>query len=143
MTYVYIIHPSISLGMTQVCMKKSKQLFLTTTSFLFVLAFSGKLFGVSAQNFDYTIPNPSKYDSLEELINVGTSLIRPIFILTFGAMVLYGGWVRLTAKTDADKIASSTKIITAAATGFAIAVLAPTIVNAVAGLLGTDGLFTI
>lgn len=121
-------------------MQKAKFIFLTISSFLFVLAFNGK---VSAQDFDYTIPNPSKYNSLEDLINVGTSLIRPAFILTFGAMVLYGAYVRLTAKTDEAKLASSVKIITAAATGFAIAVLAPTIVNLVASFLGTEGLFSI
>lgn len=89
---------------------------------------------------NYKIPNPTKYENLEQVLSALASLIRPLFILAFGAMIIYGGWVRLTSKGDSDKVSSSVKIITAAATGFAIAVLAPTILNFVTGLLGVEGL---
>lgn len=85
---------------------------------------------------NFTIPNPSRYNSLEDIINALTSLIRPLFIITLGAMILYGGWVRLTSQGDPDKIKSSSQIIVAAIIGFAIAVFAPTIVDFVGRLLG-------
>lgn len=89
---------------------------------------------------NYKIPNPTKFNNLEEVLSAAGSLIRPAFILTFGAMIIYGGWVRMTAAGDDKKVASSVKIITAAATGFAIAVLAPTILNFATGLIGVEGL---
>ncbi len=113
-------------------------------AFIFVaVSFLSLTTTVHAQQFSYRIPNPSSYDTLEELLNAAAGLIRPVFILTFGAMVIYGGWVRLTSKGDPDKIASSSKIIMAAITGFAIAVLAPSVVNIVTGLLDVEGLSSI
>lgn len=98
---------------------------------------------VSAQltnvNQNFTIPNPTRYGSLEDIINAVTSLIRPVFIITFGAMVLYGGWVRLTSQGNPDKVKSSSQIIVAAIVGFAIAVFAPTIVDFAGKLLGIQG----
>ena len=91
----------------------------------------------------FTIPNPSKYSSLEDIINAVVSLIRPVFILTFAGMILYGAWIRLTSQGDAEKIKKSTQIIIAAVIGFAIAVFAPTIVDFVGKLLGVQsGLIT-
>jgi hypothetical protein len=52
---------------------------------------------------------------------------------------MYGGWVRLTAKDDAEKVASSTKIIVAAIVGFVIIALAPVIMQFVSSLLGVSG----
>jgi hypothetical protein len=85
------------------------------------------------------VPNPSRYGSLEEIINVLGGLIRPVVILVLIAMLMYGGWVRLTARDDAKKVESSSKIITAAIVGFAIIVLAPVIVRFVGSLLGVQG----
>lgn len=108
---------------------------------LFFLINTTKVY--AGPSFTYSIPNPSRYNSLEEIISAASSLIQPVFILTFGGFVLYGGWVRLTSKGEPDKIASSSKIIMAAATGFAIAVLAPSIVNIVTGALGVTGFDTL
>ncbi len=87
----------------------------------------------------FKIPNPTKYGSLEDIINAVTSLIRPLFILTFGAMILYGGWVRTTSQGNPDKIKQSSQIIVAAIVGFAIAVFAPTLVDFVGRLIGIQG----
>ncbi len=95
--------------------------------------------GLTNISQNYTIPNPTRYSSLEDIINAVTSLIRPVFIITFGAMVLYGGWVRLTSQGNPDKVKSSSQIIVAAIVGFAIAVFAPTIVDFAGKLLGIQG----
>lgn len=87
----------------------------------------------------FTIPNPTRYNSLEDVINALTSLIRPLFIVTLGAMILYGGWVRLTSQGNPEKIQTSSQIIVAALIGFAIAVFAPTIVDFAGRLLGVQG----
>ena len=86
-----------------------------------------------------SIPNPSRYGSFEEIVNVLGGLVRPIVVLVFIAMLMYGGWVRLTARDDPKKVESSSKIMTAAIAGFAIVVLAPVIVQFVGSLLGVQG----
>ncbi len=87
----------------------------------------------------FRIPNPTVYQTLEDLINAVTALIRPLFILTFGGMILYGAWVRLTSQGDPGKIEQSMKIIVAAIVGFAIAVFAPSIVDFIGKLIGVQG----
>lgn len=95
--------------------------------------------GLTNVNQNFQIPNPTRYGDLEDIINAATSLIRPVFVITFAAMVLYGGWVRLTSQGNPDKIKSSSQIIVAAIIGFAIAVFAPTIVDFAGRLLGVSG----
>ena len=89
------------------------------------------------------IPNITRYDSLEDIINLGTSLIRPLFIITFLGVVLYGAWVWLTAGEKDDNIKKAKKIITGGIIGFVIAVLAPTIVQLVSNLLGINNPFSL
>lgn len=112
-------------------------------SFMFFTIFLGLVSKVNAQQFSYRIPSPTKYQSLEDVVSALGNLIQPIFILTFLAMILYGAWVRLTSQGNAEKLTSSNKIITAAIVGFVLAVLAPSIVNIVTGLLGVSGLDTL
>lgn len=109
---------------------------------VFVLVISVFIFKdlVFAQNISYKIPNPSNIGSLEELVNLGASLIRPLFIITFGAMILYGAFLLLSSQGDAEKVANSRKTIIAAIIGFVIAVFAPTILNFVTSLVGVEGL---
>jgi heme/copper-type cytochrome/quinol oxidase subunit 2 len=85
------------------------------------------------------IPNPVKFNSLEEVINTLLGLVRPIVVLVFLGTVMYAGWVRLTAQDNADKVEQSTKIMIAAAIGFAIIVLAPVVVEFVGSLIGVQG----
>lgn len=86
------------------------------------------------------IPNPTIYPDLEAVINALTRLIVPVFLLSFAAMLLYGAFQWLTARDDASKVESAKKIMVAAIIGFILAVLAPTIVNFVASLLGVQQL---
>ncbi len=104
-----------------------------------VVAFSLLLNAQLASAQILQVPNPSSYTSLEDIINVLGGLIRPIVIIVFIAMLMYGGWVRLTARDDATKVANSSKIIVAAIVGFAIIVLAPVIVRFAGSLLGVQG----
>ncbi len=86
------------------------------------------------------IPNPTPIDSLEELVTMVARLIVPVFILTFLAMLLYGAFVYLTAQGDDAKVEKAKKIIVTAIIGFVLAVLAPSIANIVAGILGVEGI---
>lgn len=102
---------------------------------------SGFFNRVGAQSVgNVQFPNPTRFESLEEVINAGLSLLVPIFVVTFAAMILYGAFTWLTSQGDSDKIARAQKIIIAAIVGFAIAVLAPSIAGIVGGFLGVSGL---
>ncbi len=94
---------------------------------------------VSAQNLSYKIPNPSRYDSLEDIIAAAGSLIRPLFLLTFAAMLLFGAFLMLTSQGNEEKLQNSRKTMVAAVVGFIIAALAPTLVNIVTNFLGVEG----
>ncbi len=96
---------------------------------------------VHAQNIgNYEIPNPTIYDNLEDVINALAGLIRPIFVLTFAGMVLYGAYTWITSQGDPEKLKTARNIIISAAVGFAIAVFAPTIVQFVGSLIGVQTL---
>lgn len=84
------------------------------------------------------IPNPSRINSLEELINLLAGLIRPVFLVTFIAMLLYGAFMYTTAGDSPDKVKTARSIIIAAIIGFAIAVFAPGIVSIVSNFLGVS-----
>jgi hypothetical protein len=88
------------------------------------------------------IPNPSKFNTLEEVINALVQLIRPVFLLTFLAMLIYGAFIYLTARDDENKVKSARSTMIAAIIGFTLAVFAPAIVDFVAKLLGVPGLTT-
>lgn len=92
-----------------------------------------------AQNLSYKIPNPSRYDSLEDIINAAGSLIRPLFLLTFGAMLLFGAFLLLTSQGNEEKVQAARSTMVAAIIGFVIAALAPTLVNTVTNFLGVEG----
>lgn len=94
-----------------------------------------------AQDLNYKIPNPSRYDNLEEIISAAGSLIRPLFLITFGAMLLVGAFLVLTSRGDEEKIENGKKTIMASIIGFVIAALAPTFVNFISSFIGVDGLF--
>ena len=94
---------------------------------------------VKAQSIGLKIPNPSRYNNLEEVISAAGSLIRPLFLLTFGAMLLFGAFLLLSSQGNNEKIINSRNTIVAAVIGFVIAALAPTIINIVTSFLGIEG----
>lgn len=121
--------------------KRMKKVFIISfTTILSLALISFFSYEVFAQNISYKIPNPSNIGSLEQLVNLGASLIRPLFVITFGAMILYGAFLLLSSQGDAEKVANSRKTIIAAIIGFIIAVFAPTILNFVTSLVGVEGL---
>lgn len=86
------------------------------------------------------IPNPVKFDTLEDIVNfLLNNVLRQVVLLAFVGLLIYGGWVRMTAQDDVKKVESSQKIIVAAIIGFAIIVLAPVIVEFVGSIVGVQG----
>ena len=117
-------------------LKNLKGLILTVFFFLMLIN------SVSAQsNLGIpSIPNPSIFNNLEDIVNFAAQLIRPVFILTFIGMILYAAGVILTAGADDTKIANGRKIIIAAIVGLSIAVFAPAITGIIASFIGVDTL---
>lgn len=89
------------------------------------------------------IPNPTQYGSLEDIINAGTRFLVPVFLLTFGAMLLYGAFTILTARDNADAVKRGRDIIIAAIVGFILSVLALPFANFVLSLVGVTSGFAI
>jgi hypothetical protein len=116
---------------------KIRKLFLFTV--LSALIFLSTIEIAYAQNLEYKIPSPTEYESLEDIISAAGSLLRPLFLVTFGAMVLVGAFLMLTSQGNEEKVENSKKTIIAAIIGFAIAALAPTFVNIVTSFLGIEG----
>jgi hypothetical protein len=110
---------------------------VTVISTFIILSYS-KI--VSASGIAY-IPNPTRINSLEELISFLAGLIRPVFLVTFLGMVLYGAFVYLTARDSEENVKKARQIIIAAIIGFAIAVFAPDIIALVTNLLGIQNSF--
>lgn len=84
------------------------------------------------------IPNPSRFNSLEDIVSFFAQLIRPIFLITFLAILLFGAFSYMTSNGDPQKVESARNIIIAGIIGFVLAVLAPTIISLVAGFLGVN-----
>lgn len=121
-------------------MKKILKISLTLSiSVVYLLAFTS----VSYAQVNFAIPNPSRFNSLEDIISAAASLIQPLLIITFGAMIIVGAFLILSSQGQEEKIENGKKTITAAIIGFAIAVLAPTLVTLVSDLIGIDAFDTI
>lgn len=60
-------------------------------------------------NLNYKIPCPTVFCSLEDVVNAAANLIRPIFVLTFIAMLIYGAWLWLTSQGDDKKLGTAKK----------------------------------
>ncbi len=81
--------------------------------------------------------------SLVDLFNGLIGLLGPLILLVFLAMIVYGGFMRMTAGGEDEKIEMSTKIITSGVIGFIIIALAPLIINLLGRLLGIDNLINL
>jgi hypothetical protein len=117
-------------------MRKLTKTISTSTVAVLSLFLSSKT--ISAAGLQ--IPNPVKFDTLEDIVNfLLNNVLRQVVLLAFVGLLIYGGWVRMTAQDDAKKVESSQKIIVAAIVGFAIIVLAPIIVEFVGSIIGVQG----
>lgn len=111
-------------------------------SYLITLGIVGGFFFLVHGSVDavgFSIPNLSKYDTLEDVINAFLTLLRFIVIIVLIIALMFGGFTRITSQGDADKIAKSQKIIVSALIGFAIVILAPVIVEFAGRLFGAQG----
>ncbi len=114
--------------------------FTSIALFLFVMGIFAVQVSAQSNLGIPSIPNPTIFNNLEEVVNFAAQLIRPIFILTFIGMILYAAFVWLTSQGDEKKIETARKIIIAAIVGLAIAVFAPAITSIVASFLGVQTL---
>jgi len=73
--------------------------------------------------------------SLQGLFETITGYIRPAVLLTFLFIIIYGGYMKLSAAGNAEQEEKSMKIITAGIIGFIIIVIAPVLVDFVAQIL--------
>jgi hypothetical protein len=85
------------------------------------------------------IQSPVVFPDLSAAINAYTPLLRLVFTLIFIGMLIYGGFVYLTAGSDDGKVGNAKKIIVAAIGGFIIIALAPAIVQFIGALIGVRG----
>jgi hypothetical protein len=86
--------------------------------------------------------NPPTQLGIADIIQAVLRLLPPLIVILFLAMLVYGGFIRMTAAGDADKEKLSNQIITAAVVGFVIIVIAPFLINVLSTLLGLGNLIT-
>ncbi|MFQ5493453.1 MAG: hypothetical protein ACE5DX_04810 [Candidatus Dojkabacteria bacterium] len=114
-------------------MKKSaRHVFLPLITFVM---FTGRVAAADIEN-----PVSDAFGDVQSILESLSSLIQPAAILAFLAMIIYGGFTKLTAAGNPDQEAKSSKILTAGVIGFIIIVLAPLIVNIIGTLLGISSL---
>ncbi len=70
------------------------------------------------------------------------NILPPLLLLVFMAVIIYGGYVRMTASGDPENEKRSTQILTAGVIGFVLIALAPLIVNLLGTFLGLGNLIT-
>lgn len=112
--------------------------FRSLVTFIFSLFFFGLFSTAKVLAYDTglgDIESPIDGDIFSFIGNM-SSYIRPVIGLAFLAVIIYGGWTRMTAAGNADKEKKSMQIIVAGVVGFIIIVLAPVIVGIVTGLIG-------
>lgn len=85
-----------------------------------------------------TIKNPLGFGTIGDLVNRVSGFIQPFAIIGLVACIIGAGFVRLTSAGDSEKEQKSVKILTSAAIGFAIIVLAPLLVRIIGSILGVD-----
>lgn len=97
----------------------------------------GASIAISASPQQITPPtNLGIMDLIERILN----LVAPIIVFVFLGVIMYGGFVRMTAAGDADKEKQSSQILLAGIIGFVIIALAPVIVNLLGRIIGTGSL---
>ncbi|MFW5702565.1 MAG: hypothetical protein ACOCXP_01210 [Candidatus Dojkabacteria bacterium] len=74
------------------------------------------------------------------LIRGVVSLLPGLIVMVFLGMLIYGGFVKMTAAGDPEKEKQSSQILTAAVVGFVIIVISPFVINILGRLLGIDNL---
>lgn len=73
---------------------------------------------------------------INDLISRVTFIIRPFVLITFLMMMIWGGYIRMTAAGNAEQEERSTKILTAAIIGFIIIAVAPILLSIAQQVIG-------
>ncbi len=115
-------------------MNKNKLTKILTSATLFT-AFVASSFAQSTALGDIKGPIPG---NIFDFISKVSGYLRPLIVILFLFVIIYGGFVRMTAAGDAEKEKKSTSILTAGIVGFIIVVLAPVIVKIISALIGVQ-----
>jgi hypothetical protein len=110
-------------------MKHIKPLYFFATIFAFVA------FNIYVAHA-VVIVNPVTGSFLEILTKL-SSIIRPITIVVFTAVVLWGGYTIQTAGDNADNIKKGWQIIASAVIGLIVIFIAPSLPNFIGMIFGT------
>ncbi len=108
---------------------------IINTSLITIGAFSLLVTSAYAQT---KIKNPLGFGTIAGLVNRVSGFIQPFALIGLVACIIGAGFVRLTSAGDSEKEQKSVKILTSAAIGFAIIVLAPLLVRIIGSILGVD-----
>ncbi|MCA9379938.1 hypothetical protein KC675_02035 [Candidatus Dojkabacteria bacterium] len=109
-------------------MKNSIISTLFTFSFLMLFPFT-----INAQG---NIPNPAgeAFKDFPTAVATLSSWIRSLAILVYLAMLLYAGYVRMTAGGDPEKAKKAMQIIMYSTTGFILIIIAPLVIRTVGAI---------
>lgn len=116
-------------------MKKLQQGILTLSTF--VVIFGSKVLAIPLEN-----PVSERYKDLISILGAFSSWVRPAAIVLLLGIIVWGGFVKLTAAGEQEKEKKAYLIIRAGLIGFTIIVVAPLIVDAVGAILGITLLST-
>lgn len=105
---------------------------------IFTIGISSFSLFTSTINAQPKIPNPLTLTSVADVISRISGFVQPFALLGLVACIIGAGFVRLTSSGDPDKEQKSVKILTSAAIGFAIIVLAPLVVRILGTILGLN-----
>jgi len=95
-----------------------------------------------SESFAEPIKNPLAFGTISALINRVSGFVQPFALIALVGCIIAAGFIRLTSAGDSEKEQKSVKILTSAAIGFFIIVLAPLIVRIIGSILGVDSMLT-
>lgn len=81
------------------------------------------------------IPNPIKHDNFTDLFNAIISWIINIALVLMPLVIVYGGFLHITAAGDPSQSSKGKKVILYAAIGFIVALLAKSLIGIIAQLV--------
>lgn len=103
------------------------------------------IFPLSAVYAEGNIPNPigDPFRDFPTAIGTLSSWVRSLAILFYLAMLLYAGYIRMTAGGDPEKAKKSIQIIMYSTTGFILIIIAPLIIRTVGAIFQIEVFETI